>query len=70
MTSKNTLGFTIRFTATTEKPVFGFDLAWGAIYDPDIAVVEFYKIHNSKTPEGAPILIRAAGDVTAIAYIK
>ena len=70
MTSKNTLGFTVRFTATTENPVFGFDLAWGAIYDPDISVVEFYKIHNSKTPEGATITIGKNGDIATIAYIK
>lgn len=63
MTSKNTLGFTLRFTATTENSVFGFDVSWGAIYDPDVAVVEFYKIHNSKTPEGATITIRQSGDI-------
>ncbi|KAM3136428.1 hypothetical protein pb186bvf_011386 [Paramecium bursaria] len=68
VTSKNTLGFTVRFTATTENPVFGFDLAWGAIYDPDISVVEFYKIHNSKTPEGATITIGKNGDIATIAY--
>lgn len=36
-----TLGFTLKYTAVSPKMLFGLNINWAAIYDPNIVVVEY-----------------------------